>query len=71
MNAKDIEGIALEVKASIKKLNGCKLHNFSIDVTPERNYSKRYRCLNCGGTVDNSAKYWYEKGLKHGGRKHE
>lgn len=66
MNKVDVNGIWLKVKANSKKLNGCVLHDFSIDMNPDKQMLKRYQCTNCGGEVDHTTKYWYETGLAHG-----
>jgi DNA-directed RNA polymerase subunit RPC12/RpoP len=53
-----------QIKENHKKLEGCGQHNFSIDATPDKKFSKRYKCINCGGEVSYSDKHWYEKGLE-------
>ena len=55
--------IMKQIKENHKKLDECIQHEFSIDVTPDKKYAKRYRCVNCGGDVDANEKHWYEKGL--------
>lgn len=53
------------VQANHAKLNSCTLHDFSIDMNPDKTWGKRYQCTNCGGHVDAVTKGWYEKGLEH------
>ena len=59
----DFEKIWNKVQENRKLLDSCSKHDFSIKAE-----HGRYRCKNCGGDVDVSAKIWYETGLKHGGR---
>ena len=59
----DFEKIRNSVQENRKLLDSCNKHDFSIKLE-----QMRYRCKNCGGTVDISAKIWYETGLKHGGK---
>lgn len=60
---KDILSKAMENE---KRLGSCKVHDFSIDVTPEKVMGKRWKCSKCLGETDNISKYWYNKGLEHG-----
>lgn len=53
-----------EIKENRLKLDSCSKHDFSIDVTPNRTYSKKFRCTKCDGVVDLNEKRWYEKGIK-------
>lgn len=53
------------VQANHDKLDGCKNHVFSIDLTPEKRFGKRWRCIYCGGEVDTVSKTWYELGRRH------
>lgn len=57
-----------EIRKNREVLQNCSLHEFSIKISQERVLSK-WKCKNCGGIVDNSEKYWYEKGLNHGVKK--
>ncbi len=54
-----------EVKANHEKLKSCTLHDFSIDLDPDKKINKRWECVNCHGNVGNTEKLWYEDGLKH------
>jgi hypothetical protein len=62
----DIDMIWDKVQENNKKLESCKEHNFSIDLTPVRKFGKRYACEHCGGEIDSINKSWYEKGVEHG-----
>lgn len=53
------------VLANQRSLDGCGRHVF-VDETPDRKIGKKWRCSSCGGTVDSTAKHYYEMGLKHG-----
>lgn len=57
--------LAQEVKKNHEELNACSHHDFSIDLTPNQGYSKKWKCTACGGEVDARAKYWYEMGVNH------
>lgn len=59
----DTKAILAEVKANQAKLEGCSKHNFHR--IEEKLFSK-FRCANCGGTVDVQAVRWYSLGQKHG-----
>jgi hypothetical protein len=50
-------------KENWKRLNSCRLHDFSVEIEPQRKFFERYQCVNCGGHVDKTAKHWYEKAL--------
>jgi hypothetical protein len=52
--------------ANRKVLDECQVPHDFVDVTPERNIGKDYRCSKCGGVVESLHRYWYEQGLKHG-----
>jgi hypothetical protein len=60
-----IDGIELmkQIKDNHRKLDGCSFHEFNIDVTLDKKFDKRYRCVRCGGEVSTMAKHWYEKGI--------
>jgi hypothetical protein len=61
----EVNDMIVEVKQNIKLLSNCKKpHNFSINITPERTFNKRFKCSKCNGITDNINKVWYEKGLK-------
>jgi hypothetical protein len=47
------------------RLDACKLHDFSEDLSPAKILGKRWRCRACGGEVDATAKRWYELGRAH------
>lgn len=49
------------VKENQSLLNGCGYHEFS-PILPRVRMNQKYRCINCGGEVDSSAFYWFEKG---------
>lgn len=66
------ERIMSEVRENHRKLESCKLHDFSlhdfsIDLMPERPISmgNKWQCSKCGGKVDHDRKRWYELGLTH------
>ena len=54
-----------EVKENNRKLNSCPLHDFSIDLKPDRKLGKDWQCTQCGGNISSIDKSWYEKGLEH------
>ena len=59
-----------QVKANSKTLEGCAgPHDFSKE---HEKYAhglvRSWACRKCGGTVDNIAKLWYERGLKDGAK---
>jgi len=56
----EIRDIAKAVTENNKILNACKMHKFDTEIQ-----KRKWRCSNCSGTVDATAKLWYEKGLKH------
>lgn len=62
----DAHALWEEVKENLRKLDGCSLHDFSIDTNPYQKFGKKFQCANCGGTVDWHTKHWYERGLAHG-----
>jgi hypothetical protein len=63
----EAQRILADVRANLKRLDSCEgPHRF--DPIPEdvgKVFGIRYRCTLCGGEVDNHAKHWYERGLKH------
>jgi len=61
------EKIMAEVRENNKKLDSCMLHDFSIDLMPERPIAmgNKWQCSKCGGKVDHDRKRWYELGLMH------
>ena len=62
----EVSSIYETVKINQQKLADCKRHNFSIDVAPHTNINKSWKCTECGGKVNASAKMWYELGVIHG-----
>jgi hypothetical protein len=76
MNKKEAKEIFNRSKNNVIKLNSCSLHDFreledgEIDISlvpyQSRKMGKRYKCLECDGVVDDSAKRWYDKGLVDG-----
>ena len=58
----DYKEMMNDIKENHRKLDGCRFHEFSIDVTLDKKFDKRYRCIKCGGEVSAMAKHWYEKG---------
>lgn len=58
--------ILKQVKENFRKLESCNNHDFSIDLTPDKKFNKKYQCTNCGGSIDWLNKSWYEKGKSHG-----
>jgi DNA-directed RNA polymerase subunit M/transcription elongation factor TFIIS len=52
------------VKENHKKLDSCNLHDFSIDLNPEKKIGKRWQCQKCSGKVDAAVKEWYESGVR-------
>lgn len=42
------------------------IHNFSIELSGKIPSQTRWECSICGGEIDSTAKFWYEKGVKHG-----
>ena len=61
------ERIMAEVRENIRKLDSCKLLDFSIDLMPDRPIAMgmKWQCSKCGGKVDHDRKQWYELGLTH------
>jgi predicted SprT family Zn-dependent metalloprotease len=60
----EVQQIFEEVKANLKRLDGCKgPHDFEKDGEGIR---AKYRCKKCKGTLDKINYSWYEKGLEHG-----
>ncbi len=55
----------LRVKENLRKLNSCSYHEFSLmPGFKETDFKRRYSCRHCGGTVDESAYSWHEKGRR-------
>ena len=54
-----------DVKENHKKLNSCTIHDFK-DITPDRPFGKKYKCMNCGAELDGINVSYYNLGLKHG-----
>lgn len=57
--------VVREIHDNLKKLKNCKSHNFNIDLTPKREYAKKFQCSNCLGTVGETEKRFYEQGVSH------
>ena len=64
--------IMADIKANTDKLNSCTGHAFTIPfdrLTKKEisvpNLGCRWRCSNCGGEVDATARIWYNKGVEH------
>lgn len=56
-----------EVQANSARLALCRGHSFAAQIDPPGSrVRRRWRCANCQGTVDETAKLWYERGLAHG-----
>lgn len=52
-------------------LDTCEHHDFSeqMDILNSMSlFAADWKCTCCGGRVTNNEKYWYEEGLKHGGK---
>lgn len=62
----DMLKIFEEVKANSALLNSCSRHAFEPFQKYPSGMVKKYKCSNCGGTVDSLARSWYERGLEHG-----
>lgn len=68
MDKSEAMKLLADMRANNRMLDGCKLHDFSEDMTPDKPMSKTWKCRNCGGTISSIGKYWYEKGIEHGRR---
>lgn len=66
MSKIDGKAIWAEVQENHRKLRGCALHDFSIDLNPDRRMGKKWQCSRCGGVIDAVRRLWYIDGLKHG-----
>lgn len=64
MGKQEVDSLWKQVQENHRKLETCMKHDFSIDITPQRPYNKRWMCSHCHGEVDTSAKSWYEQGLR-------
>jgi hypothetical protein len=58
-----IKGIARQVMKNNEILDSCSFHIFEPCDSPSM--SRVYKCKNCGGTVRDTQKIWYEKGIEH------
>lgn len=58
-----IKDIAKGVMKNNEILNSCSYHIFA--PCESSHMSRVYKCKNCGGTVRDMQKIWYEKGLQH------
>jgi len=67
MTKENVRRIMDEVEVNYERLDRCPAHAFELieGGQPLRN---RYACKVCGGEVDNTARFWYTKGLEHGRR---
>jgi hypothetical protein len=76
IDRKTSEEILAQVRANKIRLDGCRQHYFSVCVdrskhVPIENPTDAERCFadwkceNCGGVVDFTAKYWYNRGRDH------
>ena len=64
LNSENIKAIYEEVKENSKALEQCSTpHDF---VKCDNSALPKWKCTKCGGTVNNSARYWYIQGLEHG-----
>lgn len=69
MAPREIEAMVADVKANIGLLESCPRHRFEEALDPPgARLRVRWRCKVCAGTVDASAKLWYERGLAHAAR---
>lgn len=62
----EVSVIYKNVMDNQKKLESCKRHDFSIDTVPHTTINKTWKCTQCEGNVNSSAKMWYELGFLHG-----
>lgn len=65
ISKEQIQKIWSDVQANSRALDACARHSF-VDETPEKKLGKKWRCSACGGTVETTAKHFYELGFKHG-----
>ncbi len=64
----DLNKIWSEVKLNRVKLASCSgPHDFSVDVSPQKNVGKKWQCTKCLGTIDSINREWYLLGLTHVG----
>lgn len=61
----DSKAILQEVRENLARLDACRQHTFQPVGDPRRPLGMKYECSACRGTVDASAKLWYERGLEH------
>jgi len=61
----EVSVIYKNVMDNQKKLESCKRHDFSIDTVPHTTINKTWKCTQCEGKVNSSAKMWYELGFLH------
>lgn len=67
LSAAACEQLAHEVKANHALLEHCRNHSFTEPLDdPGSRLRVRWRCANCQGVVDASAKLWYARGRAHG-----
>lgn len=56
-----------EVQENARRLDLCRGHDFSVQLDADKaRVRPRWQCRFCEGTVDGTAKLWYERGLAHG-----
>lgn len=53
-----------QVKANHAKLNACPWHEFEAVPMSEAGLKRRYRCIHCGGEIDQHAHHWHEQGRR-------
>jgi len=54
-----------DVRENHRKITTCDLHDFSIDLDPDKPMNKRWACVHCGGYIWANNKVWYELGRNH------
>ncbi len=55
--------IMKDVRVNLGKLDSCRRHRFGPHVPLQR----RYTCEECGGSVNEQQRRWYQFGLEHAG----
>lgn len=60
----EVQGIAEQVRANVKRLNACADHAFE-PIGARQPLRQRYRCQHCSGEVDAHAYTWYMRGRAH------
>lgn len=61
------EEIINTVRENRDKLKSCSFHEFTTRRGDDTKFPSRQEwiCKNCGGKVNGTEKYWYEKGVEH------